>query len=108
MMKDEDTEQMRAKLLAAVADQAKPVDFDALVAAGVLKRLSANRYEVLRAADLPKYASAQATSALLKPKPDGSQVQILTFRNQKTAAKQAEKYRNVLASAVTPKRKKGR
>ena len=66
-----------------------PIDFDALIEAGILRRRTKYTYELLDKSRLPKYVSHQAKA--LSVSPQGSPV-VLTFgATSKSAQKSYEK-----------------
>ena len=68
----------REDVMSQLQRLATPIDFDALVAEGVLRKVGAS-YEVLNPKRLPEHVSAQATGVKAKTQRDGSQQVLLTF-----------------------------
>jgi hypothetical protein len=76
----------RDELLAELRRQATPLDLDALVAEGVLRKVRGS-YEVLDIARFPEHARSRATTVTTQKRPDGTQRVLLKFSNSNGAAR---------------------
>src|SRR3954464_11893746 len=74
-----------------------PIDFEALIKAGVLRRKTKHTYELLDSARLPEYAKRQATS--MKASSTGKPV-VLTFAQSNKRAQKT--YESLTGKKFTP------
>jgi hypothetical protein len=80
----------RADLINQLRLLATPLDLDALVEQGVLRKVRAS-YEVLDPGRLPEEARAQATQARWETRRDGSRRLLLKFARSNASAARAYK-----------------